>query len=431
MSDVDPILASALADDEEPRPGDPAPRSGRADCANCGAPLAGAYCAACGQRDQPLRQPVHRFLAQSVTEFFGIDGRVWVTLRALLFRPGALTVAYVEGQRRRFLRPLRVYLTSTLLFFVLLAVLDPADRLRETFSQGAVTADSTVVVGERLAEVEARLAGAPAAVAERRAEVDSLQAVVDRLRAAAADSAGARADSAGAVATGDDEALAEALDALDDARDDLDDAQEDAAADRRRLRLEAALLGVLPPDSTVRLADVHEARARIYPETNANINLPDGMARSGAIRRINAARSQGEVAEAGAAFAREAIGQVPTALFLILPVFALLLKVLYARRDWFYAEHLVFGLHTHAFAFVVFTAIACLLAVTTADWAVTLSLVLFWLGIPLYFLLAQKRVYGQGWAKTVVKALVLGWAYSIVLFWGLIGVLVLAAALGS
>ncbi len=430
MSDADPTFTSAIADDEEPHAGDPAPRSGRAGCANCGEPLAGAYCAACGQRDQPLRQPVHRFLVQSATEFFGVDGRVWSTLGALLFRPGALTVAYVEGRRRRYLRPLRVYLTSTLLFFVLLALLDPAERLRETFSQGTVAPDSTVVVADHLAEVEANIAADPERAAAAAAEVDSLRARAARLRASLEpDSAGVVA--VGAPGLGTEADLDALLDELDDAEDDLDDARGDAGERLAKWRLEAALLGALPPDSSVRLADIHEARARIYPEANANINLPEGMARSGPIRRINAARSQGEIAEAGAAFAREAIGQVPTALFLILPVFALLLKVLYARRDWYYAEHLVFGLHTHAFAFLVFTTIACLLAVTTAGWAATLSLVLFWIAIPLYFLVALKRVYRQGWIKTIAKSLVLGWAYSIVLFWGLVGVILLAAALGS
>ena len=170
MPDIDPVLASGvLADDEEPHPGDPTPRSGREACANCGEPVVGAYCAACGQRDEPLRQPVHRFLARSVTEFCGVDGRVWGTLRELLFRPGALTVAYVEGRRRRYLRPLRVYLTSTLLFFVLLALLDPAERLRETISTGTIDPDSTVVVADHLAEVEANIAAAPTEAAAEQA----------------------------------------------------------------------------------------------------------------------------------------------------------------------------------------------------------------------------------------------------------------------
>ena len=441
MSDFDPITAAALASDDEPHAGDPTPRSGRSDCANCGEPLTGTYCATCGQRDQPLRMPVHRFLVQSATEFFGIDGRVWVTLRELLFRPGALTVAYVQGRRRRYLRPLRVYLSCTVLFFVLLTLLDPVGRFRDTFVDVAsVDADSLVVVADQLADVEGRIAAEPERVARAERVADSLQTRADSLRQAVealmSRAADASSDSLGEAIRDREETQREllqaAVDAAEDGTDDLDDLRDDLADRRAELELEAAILGALPPDSTVRLADVHAARTRIYPESSTTIGLPGWMVRSGALRRLEAARSGDEAAEAGAAFARDSIGQIPTVLFLILPVFALLLKGLYARRGWYYAEHLVFGLHTHAFAFLAFTLIVLLLTVAPgATWARVTANVLFLLVIPLYFLLAQKRVYRQGWVKTILKSLVLGWVYLFVLIFGLVGVLFLAAALGG
>ena len=450
MADLDALTAAAvLADDEEPSPADPTPRSGRPDCPNCGAALAGRYCAACGQRDQPLRLPVHRFVVQSFTEFFGVDGRVWATLGVLLFKPGKLTAEYLRGRRRRYLRPLRVYLSSTLLFFVLLALLDPVGRFRENFIDvNLEDLDTTVVVAAHLADVEARIAEEPGRVARRvervRQRADSLRARADSLRAAF-DAEGyddVPLDSLGDVISSRVEAQAEARDrALDAARDRAEDEADDAESvggglEERlaKWRLEAAMLRTLPPGDTVRLADVHAARAQIYPETSANIGLPDWMVRSESVRRIGRARTSEESASAGLAFAREAIGHVPTALFLILPVFALLLKVLYVRRGWYYSEHLVFGLHTHAFAFVVFTVLALLAAFGSgAGWASAASgVVSFALmaSVPVYFVVAQKRVYGQGWIKTVLKSLALGWTYFFVLIGGLISVLFLAAALG-
>ena len=59
-------------------------------------------------------------------------------------------------------------------------------------------------------------------------------------------------------------------------------------------------------------------------------------------------------------------------------------------------------------------------------WAVGLLLA----SIPVYFLVAQKRVYGQSWRKTVVKAFVLGTVYNGVLIAGLVGVFALAAFWG-
>ena len=124
---------------------------------------------------------------------------------------------------------------------------------------------------------------------------------------------------------------------------------------------------------------------------------------------------------------------MPTVLFLILPVFALLLKLLYVRRGWYYSEHLVFGLHTHAFAFAVFTVIAALASLGgafKASGAPGVVAVVLLVSIPLYFLIAQKRVYRQGWGRTVLKAVALGTVYQFAIYVGLAAVVLLAAALG-
>ena len=443
VSDLDALAATAaLSDQEEPHDPTTTQPSGAEACANCGARLRGRYCADCGQLDQPLRIPVHRFLGQSLSEFFGVDGRVWVTLGVLLFKPGKLTAAFLAGRRRRYLRPLRVYLSATLVFFVLLALLDPVGRVRDSvFDEGGLNEDSTIVVAAYLADVEAQIAREPNRLARAEREADSLRAQLDSLirsvvpGGAVAD--GLPVDSLHPVVGRQvpdstyDDVFEDLIGEVGDATDDVADARTRVRERTAELELEAAVLRVLPPDSTVRIADVKAAGAQIYPETNANIGLPDWMVRSESVRRLDKARTGVESTEAGMAFFREALGKVPTVLFLILPVFALLLKLLYVRRGWYYSEHLVFGLHTHAFAFVVFAVVALLLASAPGVAAVrVVANSLLFLAIPIYFLVAQKRVYGQGWVKTVLKSLVLGWAYVFVLIAGLVGAFLLAAALG-
>ena len=218
---------------------------------------------------------------------------------------------------------------------------------------------------------------------------------------------------------------------MGDAAGDVADARERVRERTAEYELEAAILRSLPPDSTVRLADVHAARAQIYPEGYVGTDLPEWMVRSEAVRRLDTARTDADAADAITMFVRDSVGKVPTVLFLILPVFALLLKLLYVRRGWYYSEHLVFGLHTHAFAFVVFSVVALLLALAPSVTAVrVVANSLLFLAIPVYFLVAQKRVYGQGWVKTILKSLVLGWAYFFVLLAGLVGAFLLAAAVG-
>ena len=79
---------------------------------------------------------------------------------------------------------------------------------------------------------------------------------------------------------------------------------------------------------------------------------------------------------------------------------------------------------------MVFTVVALLTPlVGDAPTVAVLDAVLI-LSIPVYFLVAQKRVYGQGWIKTALKAAVLSVAYNTVLLVGLVAVFFLAALFG-
>jgi len=87
-------------------------------CANCGAPVTGRFCSNCGQR---LESPVHsvsHFVAEATEDLTHLDSRVWGTITALLFRPGFLTRKFLDGQRVRYLPPLRLYLVLSLMFFL-------------------------------------------------------------------------------------------------------------------------------------------------------------------------------------------------------------------------------------------------------------------------------------------------------------------------
>ena len=86
-------------------------------CRNCGAPVPGEYCATCGQETR-LKLPTARvFMREATGRYFSLDGRMWRTLAALLFRPGFLTREYFAGRRRRYIRPARLFLVLSLALF--------------------------------------------------------------------------------------------------------------------------------------------------------------------------------------------------------------------------------------------------------------------------------------------------------------------------
>ena len=100
---------------------------GAAQCANCGAPVTGKYCSACGQRhhDHPVHDFGH-FVREATEDLTHADSRLWQTLAALLFRPGFLTREFLDGRRARYLPPLRLYLVISVIFFV---VVDLSSRM--------------------------------------------------------------------------------------------------------------------------------------------------------------------------------------------------------------------------------------------------------------------------------------------------------------
>ena len=97
----------------------------------------------------------------------------------------------------------------------------------------------------------------------------------------------------------------------------------------------------------------------------------------------------------------------PKGMFLMLPIFAALLAIIYRRSHRLYVEHLIFSLHFHTLTFILFT-IGLLI---TVDWFQLGLLVAF----NLYLYLSMKRVYQQGWLKTWLKHFLLTGAYNFVL----------------
>jgi hypothetical protein len=97
-------------------------------CLNCDSPLAGPFCGHCGQRALPPHPTAHELAGDAFSELAGWDGKVAATLRTLFLRPGELTRVLLEGKRARYISPVRLYLTCSLVYFLVAAIVPtPAD----------------------------------------------------------------------------------------------------------------------------------------------------------------------------------------------------------------------------------------------------------------------------------------------------------------
>ena len=115
-------------------------------------------------------------------------------------------------------------------------------------------------------------------------------------------------------------------------------------------------------------------------------------------------------------FIGDALKNLPIMMFVLLPIFALLLKLLYVRRNVLYIKHLIHALHLHAFAYIVYgaTLLISFYAMDNNDWADLVNSIAFIL-VSTYAYISFLRVYKQHWFKTLVKFNIQGLLYSFIL----------------
>lgn len=91
-------------------------------CANCGAVLTDEYCSQCGQSRAELKRPIIGLFTEALDSLWTWDGRLLSTFRQLFSRPGRVAREFVDGRRRSYTPPIRLYLIVSLLFFAAMAV---------------------------------------------------------------------------------------------------------------------------------------------------------------------------------------------------------------------------------------------------------------------------------------------------------------------
>ena len=330
-------------------------------------------------------RPLGNLFGDVLDSVFDLDIRVFRTLPPLFAKPGFLTREYFAGRQIRYVTPFRLFFFLTVLtFFVAQLTLDGPSV---NFGDGDAIARATTV-----AEVEKA----------RDAKLAEL--------------AKAKREMAGTAA-------AAGIPGMEIAEQQV----REVAVERIAALREAQAAGLPPP--AVGGGGENSLDVRFNDKAWDEKNNPlDTWLPAFADRWLNAqvARASHNIArlrQDPAAFKDAALGAVPTTLFVLVPLFALMLKLAYVFKRRLYMEHLVVALHSHAF--LSLNLLLVLLVRALAQWLApgegalatlfgwTEGLLLAWM--PVYLLLMQKRVYAQGWPMTVLKYCVLGTCYSVLL----------------
>ena len=88
------------------------------DCLNCGIEVAGRFCQQCGQENVEVKESFFQLLRHFVEDLTHFDGKLWKTVKLLLFKPGSLTKLYIEGKRASYIHPIRMYIFVSAVFFL-------------------------------------------------------------------------------------------------------------------------------------------------------------------------------------------------------------------------------------------------------------------------------------------------------------------------
>lgn len=376
---------------------DPHAHAAPARCENCGTALQGPWCHVCGQHGHnPLRSVAHA-VEEVFESFWHVDGRIVRTLRDLCV-PGRLAANFLAGHRVRYLPPLRLFLILTVLtFFVgkLALHFDPGNAIRIDAGDADARKGAVVSDGGDDEAID------PAFTAAK--TVDEVLQVR------------ARKQRELAQARNDPEAGWTVSAVGDIAREHIDDQARD--------RLHA--LGATPAQLQALDTPVAVASPPGKPAAQDAADAEDGgfLQRWLAHRMDRLKQNAMRVKDSPDEFFRLVLGAVPGALFLLVPLFALCLRLLYLRSRFGYLEHLVVAFYSHAFMLLMLLADFVLIGVGGVPgmpaWAggtlAAIGSMLLFVLVPLYLLWTQKRVYAQGWFITLAKYAMLGTVYTVLL----------------
>jgi len=362
------------------------PQPNGARCGNCAASLYGGYCYACGQARVSAIRPLRELGADLIDSVLNLDGRLFGTLGALAFRPGRIAQEYLAGRRARWAPPFRTFIVLTALAFLLISVLQPSGGLRIGVDEPGWAIEQS----QNPAELDRALLTVGA-------EID--------------------AQIAAASASGSD---AEALARLEADRSEL----LHTALERKKwfAQRDAALAAgqAPPPDPALPSIRFGGDNAPWHPTDNpvAIGWLPDAGNRELNQRLARLQRALNEVRTDPRRLTGAMLAKMPLALLILMPAFALVLKILYLPQRRLYAEHLVVALTSHAFLMLALIvaaglgAIADLLGAHSAG-AILGHAMLFalWTWVGVYLLLMQKRIYRQSWRRALVMFVLTGALY--------------------
>ncbi len=338
------------------------------NCLNCGHPLdiSDRYCPQCSQANSTKKLTLKDFIEEFFHSLIEYDSRLLKTVKALLLKPGKISLDYVSGKRVTYTNPFRFLLSLAFIYFLLMGL------------SGDFTALDRLNLEEQAQKVPE----------------DALNFNVH-------------------VDEGDAERAREALMEIDP--DIKLDSLNIGREINRQKRIKDSTLAADPKGYLE--SSGGGFLGRVVKKTDAFMNLirmdtiytfEEGVTRYGIDasweNRISfsTARSVRRAMRQPGSFLNDLFSRLPFATFFFLPIFSIFITLVYIRKKYTYTDNLVFSFHIQSLFFIL------LIIGYLTDSLIGLNIYwLCFLVFAIYLFIAMRRFYKQGIFKTILKYLFL------------------------
>lgn len=323
-------------------------------CKNCEKTIDDSYeyCPYCGQ-EAADNLTFGVLFSNTIENYFSIDARFFRSFGTLMFKPGVLARRFVDGKRLTYLHPAQFYLFISVVFFFL-------------FSFSIRKADNEVS--------EALKKGF-----ENEINLDSLQVKTDSVGIDVAK----KALKNNQIYTGMSDEEVQAIDSV--------------------LILEQKFTG---SSFNIKKKELDSLIALNAPQSE-KLKAMGLKEDAGAFTKRTFTQLLKFYEQQGGGILKALYDIIPIAMFLLLPLFAMLLKLFYWKRGTF-AHHMVFSFYFFTFLFTAF----CVLIIANKLINVPIWIeILFWLSFIFYLILALRNFYKSHWVGAFFKANTIAFMY--------------------
>ncbi|NAS14099.1 DUF3667 domain-containing protein [Flavobacteriaceae bacterium R33] len=352
-------------------------------CLNCGHPLdmSDKFCPSCSQANSTKKLTLKDFFDEFFSSLISYDSKLLKTLKAMLLRPGRITLDYVSGKRVSYTNPFRFLLSLAIVYFLMLSFSGNYDALDR---YGMENTDGQLVMDGPMNFTMSSMAE----------EADEAAGVIDSLRltetASRQQELEARRDS---IRASDPKAYFTSLG-------------------------DSTLLDRIGYKRDLFVALIQKDTLYSFEEINSKYEIEDRYENRVAFGMANSIL---KVSQEPGSFVNSLMAKLPFATFFFLPVFALFIWLVYIRKKYTYTDNLIFSFHNQSLLFILLIISFLVDSVFNID-----SSWLFFLIFAFYLYKSMRKFYGQGRFKTILKYVFLN-----TIFFILASVAALVLLLGS